>query len=819
MPQTKEERLAELKARYFSNDPSIAARFNNTGRRGAALSGDYFTDEERAHLHQLKPAKMPNRDILRGAQNQTDPLKADFGGARTLAQWLMLADNPDIHYADVMDSSKYETQKHKAGQQVAEAIQAAAAGDRTKLERLTARAMEKYANTDVRSELGYALGLPENCDDETFRAATRENPAVCTEFIRSYTTNNKNLYQATFGMRESPSKDIQRKFEQRHTQNAIGSKFDQLRQCGAHHDYELIHQGAESYLEHVITKTPYTQWELYANENMDLSGTIDGVVLNQYYNAAVVDKYMSEQPAGGGAPRPRFQSDHMKRITTNRGIHSIETNDAFAALSQINHMCSTGMDIDTFNRTHTFLEECARASNEVYGGMLHLGYMSTVQTGEQLGNTISEFEQQSREQLIHMPKMHTEHGIIMALGAFRDAGRLLKGAAELSKELTSGSTRVASFAAIVDDEAIQNMADMAEGYQTLQRLSERALDKTLSTDERLIAKRTLQELEPILDGKSMDGATLKETVMSHEAAQRNLITASSDQIVESQAQAYLQGTPPFDQPVEAPFEQMYDEKQLFRDLPDQTGKKNTDMTLVVAEGDKKNLYKLGQKPEEMLQDEAVLKSGVAAFDATFGHLAEEHRHRAYRAAGLENPCSTFYIDGLSAKEYAEQHGIPANDDNLKAVVMSAVASGEHHVELGTMGSVSKGTFDVNVSSVNMDVHALDGQEGFFARKPSKKAERLHDDDRGQAQRQRTAQAQLREKFTTGMAQVMAQSIAPPEKSAPAVEAVTMADLKPQDTKKKAPDHAATVAAKPAMKVDAPEDTAEKSAPSKAALKK
>lgn len=106
---------------------------------------------------------------------------------------------------------------------------------------------------------------------------------------------------------------------------------------------------------------------------------------------------------------------------------------------------------------------------------------------------------------------------------------------------------------------------------------------------------------------------------------------------------------------------------------------------------------------------------------------------------------------------------------------------------------------VSVTSVNMNVSVLDGQEGFFSRKASGKAERLHNSDSKQDQRQSAIKARLQSDFASGMNKEInrrdLEKYQAEHQATPQVETISVKNLPVKQNE--ATQHAPTVATKPA----------------------
>ena len=84
--------------------------------------------------------------------------------------------------------------------------------------------------------------------------------------------------------------------------------------------------------------------------------------------------------------------------------------------------------------------------------------------------------------------------------------------------------------------------------------------------------------------------------------------------------------------------------------------------------------------------------------------------------------------------------------------MTAIASGEHHVDIATMSPTKEGTLDIQMYSIKADLHALDKKqrekEGMFASLISKKADKTWNNDKDRASRLEKEQQNLSERMVS-----------------------------------------------------------------------
>ncbi len=149
------------------------SRFSNTNPR---VSNDYFTEEQ--------------RELFKGELDSalTSEMRRDLGSLTRLAQLSLMADHPEVRYADLMDPDKYQEEKLAAGRAVVEALQdlkdetpERQATKHYKMTDLVRKSMTAIADLDIKKELLYAMGVSGNPSPENMAALMKQEahaPAV-----------------------------------------------------------------------------------------------------------------------------------------------------------------------------------------------------------------------------------------------------------------------------------------------------------------------------------------------------------------------------------------------------------------------------------------------------------------------------------------------------------------------------------------------------------------------------------------------------------------------------------------------------------------
>src|SRR5699024_541310 len=79
-------------------------------------------------------------------------------------------------------------------------------------------------------------------------------------------------------------------------------------------------------------------------------------------------------------------------------------------------------------------------------------------------------------------------------------------------------------------------------------------------------------------------------------------------------------------------------------------------------------------------------------------------------------------------------------------IAAALLSAEHRVEMAKVGMDEYGNFQVGVVSLQHGLESLDGQEKWYQKKPSKKAESFYRKDEGRQQRVSDIRSYMGEKL-------------------------------------------------------------------------
>lgn len=188
-----------------------------------------------------------------------------------------------------------------------------------------------------------------------------------------------------------------------------------------------------------------------------------------------------------------------------------------------------------------------------------------------------------------------------------------------------------------------------------------------------------------------------------------------------------------------------------------------------AEKDAAQYMKLANL-EKGVANPDLRKDGARYFDEMFGKMSRgdaglgdgdwEKAHSIYGEMGISSPVELFYVDGRPITEYVGSKygripggtGRPFSEEYsniLKTEIMAAVTSGRHHVEFAKAEVDQRGNFQIGVSELQVDLHALDGREGFFQRKKSGLAERMWNSDKNQKSRQDGIRQQFGSKLVAG----------------------------------------------------------------------
>lgn len=157
------------------------------------------------------------------------------------------------------------------------------------------------------------------------------------------------------------------------------------------------------------------------------------------------------------------------------------------------------------------------------------------------------------------------------------------------------------------------------------------------------------------------------------------------------------------------------------------------------------------------EKEQILEEADLCFRNLCHEMNIQKDHPAYRQAGYETEESLFFIDGEPAEDYVKKKypskGNRSSEEFRKlahAEIVSAVLSGEHHVEAAQLSLKKNGAYDIAVTEVRADASQLDGQERFYHTKPSKKAEKFYAGDRDREQRLKKIRDRVSGKFAESM---------------------------------------------------------------------
>ena len=153
----------------------------------------------------------------------------------------------------------------------------------------------------------------------------------------------------------------------------------------------------------------------------------------------------------------------------------------------------------------------------------------------------------------------------------------------------------------------------------------------------------------------------------------------------------------------------------------------------------------------------LINTAVGAFDQMVLNdmRVDPKSHPIYGTMGIRDRTELFFIDGKPAYEYLKQqmsrdlNPTSIDDQNLaKSEIMAAIISGQHRVEMAKVGMDPYGAFQVGVVSVQPDLSELDGQESWYQRKPSSRAQNFYKKDDERQQRISDIQRYMGEKLVT-----------------------------------------------------------------------
>lgn len=774
MPTEAELKLQAMKDRYFGNpvDTTYEERYRNFGKAAHKVSQQYITGDNRKTLYDMhKTGKYTGSDLFRG--NMTSQEAAEFGGIRTMAQWLLIAENPTVRYADLMDPNKFQVEKQAAGGLLTQAMVAFhTTGNKTPLLNISRKCMQRVGRMNYKDELSYAMGIDPNLSPDEFRAAAEANPVLCGALMKSMSTNAQNTFQVFNGLDPARvskltepvsenTSDFTKAILQHVPEDELAAYSRGLGRMRVFNAYFALGKATgDNPFEKQVDAIEHHLDVIAEDGTMStLSGAERFItqfstgVASEGMNVAQVEEVLHTDlnaMFAGKVDHPIANFAEIAEITT---LPSMAEAESFAKFAQITAMVDKTMTVGDLIQTEGRAPAYAENAKSLATYMMH-GRKTTRDTAALYADTLSIFNHIVQNNPIQLTDSTNEAKLGAELFQTSLTADLLNHGVRVAKDVDVSKENGLSRAFKLQMPAgeLETMAETSKGFAALEELQRCALDSTRSLDERIIARETIQTLKPVLNGKTpAEVPNMAELVEAHASVQRNIMHHDSNMIDEKKAEAYLRG--------EMPYKGMINPKQAFRSLPPVSKETVLPVTLKTTDdpqaSDKPNaaqLYKLGQKPALIGTDAALRKAGCDAFDAHFGHLNQAARANQYLSSGLQGVEDTFFIDGMSVDDYAKKLKLPTSDIGVKkSLIMSVLASGEHHVEKGTLGMDEKGNYGVNVSTVNMDISALDGQEGMFSRLPSKRTARLEQNDTQRAARQEAVKVGLEERFAAGIA--------------------------------------------------------------------
>lgn len=130
----------------------------------------------------------------------------------------------------------------------------------------------------------------------------------------------------------------------------------------------------------------------------------------------------------------------------------------------------------------------------------------------------------------------------------------------------------------------------------------------------------------------------------------------------------------------------------------------------------------------------------------------------YRQMGITESGELFYIDGVPAADYIKTKypGLKSKTEDmatyskvLQSEIASAALNGRHRVEAVKVGMDERGAFQVGLVECRVNLENLDGQERFYQTRPSRRSQRLWDDDPDRQTRQSRIQAEFTDRLLAG----------------------------------------------------------------------
>ena len=154
----------------------------------------YFGEENMERLKAIGE-KLPS-DYKRGQNHE-------MGGCRLLAEFLVMAENPQIRYSDLTNGERYVQEKRAAAERVTAALEkmfapkAGEEADPKPLADIIASCIRMTAGMDVRKELLYALGAQETAGVDEVKEVMKNRSPEVSEFLNSMAMATQAFTQLT----------------------------------------------------------------------------------------------------------------------------------------------------------------------------------------------------------------------------------------------------------------------------------------------------------------------------------------------------------------------------------------------------------------------------------------------------------------------------------------------------------------------------------------------------------------------------------------------------------------------------------------------
>ena len=200
---------AETKRLRIAEDPYRKARekFSLTMGPQAGYGGSlrYFGEANMARLTALE-AKLPG-DFKKWLDHET-------GGCRLLAQFLVMAEHPQIRFSDLANGERYVQEKRAAAERVTDALEKMYApkegeeADPKPLADIMASCIRMTAAMDVRKELMHALGLQEPVNADEAREAMKARSPEVSELLNSMSMATQAFTQLTAFREDAKATDV-----------------------------------------------------------------------------------------------------------------------------------------------------------------------------------------------------------------------------------------------------------------------------------------------------------------------------------------------------------------------------------------------------------------------------------------------------------------------------------------------------------------------------------------------------------------------------------------------------------------------------------